>query len=132
MSVFNRYEKCFGITLYRFGQYRAEIWFCPSSYKIVEHSHPHENVQLMYLFGSTRFYRRDLNNGIVESVKAGWRMLFKCFTVKYYHSHWFEVGGWPLIFINFQHFLPNTTPRSAAKDFEVTREDQKINTLFRG
>ena len=118
MSIINKYDSCIGITLFRFFSYRAEIWFCPSGYEIVEHTHPGENVELIYLWGDTVFYRRNNNDGLLEQAipKFG-----KFFTVKYYHSHWFKVGIKPLIFINLQKFLPGSIPMSAAKDFKITK-----------
>lgn len=118
MSIFNRHEKCFGITLYRFGRYRAEIWFCAPLYNIVEHSHFEEDVELMHIYGDTKFTRRNLWNGAIESVIP---RMFQKFSVRHYHSHWFSVGKKWLVFINFQKFRKNYKPKSAAIDFNITK-----------
>lgn len=121
MSIFNRYGPCKGLTLFKWNQWRAEIWYIPSGYTIVEHRHPEEDVELMYLMGSTEFCRRDIRTNVVESAPVKWpSKMFKCYGVKHYHSHYFTVGKWPLIFINFQHFLNGIKPKSAAVDFLVT------------
>jgi len=124
MSIINRHECCWGLTLWKWKQLRVELWYCPSGYEIKEHSHPKENVELMYLFGSTTFYRRVLVAG-KKTEKVEWAIMSKkffgkTFSVKCFHSHWFTVGKWPLIFINIQRFLPGYKPESAAKDFVVT------------
>lgn len=117
--IFNKHEECRGITLFKFKQFRAEIWYCPAGYNIVEHSHPQEDVELLYIFGSTIFSRRDLRfEDKRESAKP---KFLRSFSVKHYHSHWFEVGKYPLVFINFQKFLKGNKPVSAATDFEVTK-----------
>ena len=56
----------------------------------------------------------------LEYAKMGWRYFLSSFSVNHYHVHWFSVGKWPLIFINFQTFLDNHKPCSAAKDFQLT------------
>ncbi len=121
MTIFNKYGPCRGFTLFKFGQRRAEIWYIPSGYTIVEHRHPEEDVELMYLMGSTAFCRRDIRTNVVESAEVKWPKNFGCcYGVKHYHTHWFSVGKWPLIFINFQKFLPGLKPKSAAIDFLKT------------
>lgn len=117
--MINRYGPCWGITLYRFFQYRAELWFIPKNYTIVEHRHPQESVELMFIFGRTEFYRRNIYTCAVDTLATTWRCFGRCFSVNSYHSHWFKTNSWPLVFINFQKFFPGIKPKSAAKDFLV-------------
>lgn len=118
MSIFRKYETCRGLLLFRWKQYTAELWYCPSGYKIVEHSHPKEQIELMYLFGSTIFYRRD-TSGIEESYKPKWCHVFRKFTVPAGWSHRFDVSTLPLVFINFAKWEQGSTPTSAAVDFKI-------------
>lgn len=121
MGIFNRYGPCRGLTLFKWGQRRAEIWYIPSGYTIVEHRHPEEDVELMYLMGSTAFCRRDIRTNVIESAQVKWPAnVGRCYGVKHYHTHWFSVGKWPLVFINFQKFMPGLKPKSAAIDFLET------------
>ena len=126
MAIFNKHEKCFGITLFKFGQHRAEIWFCAPGYEIQEHVHMEEYVELMYLFGSATFYRRPITTGIAEWATMKWWKFGRCFTVKNTDSHWFSVSKWPLVFINFQYFLEGFKPKSAAADFTPTFKQQQV------
>jgi len=119
MSFINRYGPCWGVTLYSLKNKRAEIWFIPANYTIVEHCHPSENVELCYIFGRTKFFRRDLYSGRVKEAIMTWRNWLTCFSVRHHHSHWFSTISWPLIFINFQTFLPGHKPVSAATDFKI-------------
>ena len=120
MSVFNSYGPCRGITLFRYEQLRVELWYIPAGYDIVEHRHPKEDVELMYIFGSSAFFRRDIRVGMPEMFEPKFpRDLFKTFSVKHFHSHWFSVGKIPLVFINFQTFLAGNEPVSAADDFLI-------------
>lgn len=128
VSLINKYKQeykgkaftCIGITLFRFFSCRIELWFCPSGFEIVEHAHKDEDVELIYLYGNCIFYRRDLNDGKVIAKYMNLMNLFKKFTVKHYHSHWFTVGNKPLIFLNYQKFLKGKQVRSASEDFSIT------------
>jgi hypothetical protein len=119
MALINKYERCRGLTLFKWGRKRMELWYIPPGYKIIEHTHPDENVELMFIFGKTRFFRRDIYTGKIDYVITNWKYFAKRFTVGCFHSHWFETTSWPLVFINFQTFLWGTKPRSAAKDFLI-------------
>lgn len=121
MAILNKYGPCRGLTLFKWRQLRVELWYIPSGYSIVEHRHPSEDVELMYLMGSTDFFRRSIKTGIPEMAEVRWPRDFgKRYSVMNYHTHWFSVGKWPLVFINFQRFLPGLKPTSASVDFLIT------------
>jgi hypothetical protein len=105
------------MTLWSWGQRRAEIWFCGPNYEIKEHRHPNEDIEIMYLFGSANFYRRDINTGEAFFKPMTWRSFMRKFTINNFHVHWFSVGRWPMIVISFQRFLKGAKPVSAASDF---------------
>lgn len=128
MAIFNKHEGCRGITLFKLGARRVELWFCPAGYAIEEHSHPKEDIELMYLFGDTLFFRRNLAKPEkVEWERMTWKRFGAKFSVRYFHSHWFTVGRLPLVFLNFQKFREGFKPESAAKDFEVTNINQILS-----
>lgn len=115
MTMFQKYGKCRGMTIFRYKQYNAEIWYAPVGTVIPAHKHPLEQIELMYLFGSGWFSR--IMNGTIESAKAKWP--FSCFTVPKGVVHWFLVGNWPLIFINFSRWTDGHKPTSASVDIEM-------------
>lgn len=122
MNLLNHHEKCLGIVLFKWRQRFVQLWLCPSGYKIQKHSHPEEDIELMYIFGSSVFYR--LTSSYVfteyqESYKPKWYHIFRCFSVPAGTIHWFEVSKWPLVFINFSTFKDNIKPKSAAIDFKL-------------
>lgn len=118
MSILNKYGPCVGFTLYKFFNKRAEIWFIPGNYEIVEHSHPNEDVELMFVFGKTEFYKRNIPTDKITSHRTSFCSWLRCFSVKHDDAHWFRTSSWPLVFINFQTFLNNHEPVSAAIDFK--------------
>lgn len=127
MTLFNRHERCYGLTLFRAFQWNVEIWVCLPGYEIKPHSHPNEHVELMYLFGRTTFYRinvNDVNNLFTESFTPCKKNIFKTFTISPGTIHWFKVSTWPLVFINFARFLDGHKPVSAAKDFIQICQEQ--------
>lgn len=126
MSIINYHESCVGIVLFKWRQKFIQLWYCPKGYEIKPHSHPEEDIELMYLFGSTVFYRQNQNiNYIIrgwldnpESYKPKWYNVFRRFSVPANTKHWFIVSKWPLIFINFSTFSEGNKPKSAAVDFK--------------
>jgi len=132
MNLINRYEKCVGLTLWRFGQHNVELCNCPSDYEIKPHSHDNEHIELMYIFGRTTFWRHGKdtakyikhNNPFVattyESFSPKWYHIFRKFTVLPKQVHWFKVSNRPLIFVNFARFLDGHKPTSASIDFHPT------------
>lgn len=123
MNLFNRHEKCIGLTLWSFGRKHIQIWYCPRGYTIEKHSHPDEDIELMYLFGSTVFWRGSSNEVLTyfeESYKPKWHHFGRRFSVKAGMVHWFVVSKLPLIFINFSTFKQKNARRSAALDFKKT------------
>ena len=117
MTLFNRHGPCVGIKLWSDRKRFVQLWICPRGYTVKQHSHDDEEIELMYLFGRTTFFR------VAESVQQftpKWYHVFRSFTVKPAQIHWFSVSSLPLIFINFATFLDGKKPTSAAIDFHKT------------
>lgn len=112
--LFNRHERCIGLRLWKSKTRFVQLWYCPRGYRVEPHSHNDEQIELMYLFGKTTFFRL---SSVVESLSPRWYHMFKSFTVKAGQVHWFTVSTMPLVFINFATFLNGKEPTSAAIDF---------------
>lgn len=122
MGLFRRYDVCRGLLLFKFMNRTVELWYCPKGYVIPEHSHPNEDIELMYLFGSTSFYRRrPYGFKLADSLTLEWCDFGRCFSVPAGWSHWFVVGKLPLVFINFAKWKKGVKPSSASVDFELTK-----------
>jgi len=119
MKLINRHKGCWGITLYRWKRKTAEIWFCPPNFQIEEHTHPQEDIELMFLLGDAAFCRRKTPSSQPEElhVVSPW-WTFTKFSVKRGYSHWFNTSTRLLIFINFAKWY--CEPTSAATDFQLT------------
>ena len=117
--MIHRYESCIGIPLFKSKHHYVEIWYCPVGYKIKEHSHPNEYVELMYIFGRTTFYRRKEPYELEQSFRPKWYHIFRTFSVPFGFFHRFEVSNLPLIFINFSRFFVDCKPVSASVDFKL-------------
>ena len=121
MSLIRRHESCVGLLLWKSGQNTVELWVCPPDYAIKEHSHPDENIELMYLFGKTTFYRRSGFLGFEQSFTPRFWNFANRFSVPAGWSHRFRVGKWPLVFLNFAKWRVGVTPTSASVDFQLTK-----------
>lgn len=108
-------KSCIGIVLWKYKQRFVQLWYCPSGYNITPHSHPKEDVELMYLFGSATFYRKT-KNVPEEFYTPKWFNAFKKFTVPAGTYHWFSVSCLPLVFINLSKFKEGHKAVSASED----------------
>lgn len=117
-----RYGPCRGLKLFQYGQYRVELWFFPRNYSIEVHSHPCEDIEVLYLFGSCQFFRMNKLK-IVEST-VSWKSNFipRLLSLPAGYFHWFDVGFFPMIAINFSKFLDQHKPESASIDFKLYNE----------
>lgn len=121
MNIIRHHESCVGIQMFKWNQHTAELWYCPAGYNIQKHSHPNEDIELMYICGQTTFYRQWHAESIEESFAPRWYHVFRSFTVPPNWPHRFSVGKWPLVFINFAKWKVGTKPTSASVDFELTK-----------
>lgn len=117
MKIFHRHGPCFGITLFKWKHYRIEIWKFPSNYTIEKHSHPNENIEVLYLFGNATFYRIKPENHELVIWKSDYIPKFLSLPAGY--IHWFIVGKLPLVAINFSRFLNGHESVSACEDFKL-------------
>ena len=112
-----RHGPCWAVKLLEFGRYNIEIVYAPPHYQIEEHSHPSQIIKLCFLFGRATFFRRSNISGLATADVCWPSNMFRTFTIAWYHSHWFAVSKWPLVFINLE--IWRTKPTSAAEDFVV-------------
>lgn len=117
--MINKHEKCIGIVLWKWKQKFIQLWYCPAMYQIKPHSHPEEDIKLMYIFGITVFFR--VVNEQIEYFVPRCYHIFRSFSVKAGVTHWFSPSPLPLIFISFSTFKKGFTPKSAALDFKPTQ-----------
>ena len=123
---FVKYERCRGISFRNIGRWKIEFWFCPPNYQIAEHSHPNEDIELLFLFGhNIRFHRREQGKLLGESFFARFKHIGTVFTIKAGTYHWFEVSSWPLIFMNIEKWY--SKPTSASEDFQLAVEQKEFN-----
>lgn len=92
-----------------------ELWYAPKGYKIAEHSHPNEDIELYFLYGDALFVR----NGVDKFHAVSPKHSFKHFSIRAGDNHYFEVSNKPLIFLNIEHWKGTTKPSSASKDFKL-------------
>ncbi len=109
-----KFKNARGWKLLQFGKYRIELWWFPSGFFIEKHAHPLENIEVLYLFGSVKFYRTDPNGNF----EVSWRSNFipKLLSLPAGYYHWFYVSNFPLVAINFSKFFSKYKPVSASED----------------
>ena len=97
-NLFLRFDTCFGISLFRWRRWTSELWFFPPNYKLVEHTHNHEHVETVHIWGQSSFYRRPTTREHPEGIETNFRTIGKFFTVPKGWSHWLETKtGWLVV-----------------------------------
>ncbi len=127
-NIIQRFEGCVGIRLFRTRKFNVELWYIPPRFRIKEHYHPNMDIEILYLWGDTTFYRNDNKKKEYLAFNTTWRNMFKLFTIKHYHSHYLCNFSKPLIFINFSKWIRNSKPQSASIDIEFSKEDYAKET----
>lgn len=120
--MINRYGPCVGITLFKLGRRKIELWRCPAFYTIPKHSHELEDIELAFVKGEAIFAKASESGFLDKSKKvSGWNFkIWKTFAIPAGTTHWFEINSKPLWFINFSKWKKGSIVTSAAKDFKLT------------
>lgn len=121
-----RFKDCLGITLFKMGRIKVELWIVPPKFRIEEHTHPSQDIKIMYLWGNATFFRNDYIIHQYKSFNVSLRRIFKCFTVMHYHNHYFYNYDKTLVFINFERYFGK--PTSASEDIKFNLEDYAEKT----
>ncbi len=114
-----RYDKCVGLSFKPRGRRKIEIWFVPRKYEIIPHSHPNQDIKLIFLFGhNINFYRRKLNALLPDFFRAKFWNIGKSFNIRAGDIHYFKVSSFPLLFLNIEQWHTDNIT-SAATDFNI-------------
>ena len=115
-----KFKNARGLKLFQLGRYRIELWYFPSSFRIEKHSHPKENIEVFYLFGSVKFFRMESSGN--NEVYWDSNFIPRFLSLHAGYIHWFYVGKYPLIAINFSKFI-TCKPVSASEDIIFIKEN---------
>jgi quercetin dioxygenase-like cupin family protein len=119
--IVNRYGPCVGLTLWKWGRTKVELWLVPAGYVIPPHSHPSEDIELMLVKGNgTYLYRVNEETNVTDAIVCKFPRHFgRRFTIPAGFVHGFSVSARSLMFINFAKWKPGVTVTSAAIDFKL-------------
>lgn len=131
-------DSCWGITLFRFGRRKLELWFVPKNYACVEHTHKDSDGEFFVLYGKGRnIWRKLINTKCDHFIETGSqcpicrspftqcynitnRTYFRWLTVKANVIHGFSVGSTPMIFLCWETYREGVKVTSPALDFHPT------------
>ena len=130
--MFHKKDSCWGVTLFRFGRRKLELWFVPRDYACVEHVHKDSDGEFFVVFGKGRNIWRTVT-GIEKNIYGNMvsglirqmyhitdRTYFKTYTVRANTPHGFSIGTSPMIFLCWETYLPGRRVTSPAADFHPT------------
>ena len=113
-----KFESCRGLTIWKSKKRRIELWFCPPRFYVSPHRHPHQDIELTFLFGSAEFYR--LRGKSLRIAIMVWPFtMFRTMTIEAQDYHGFETGSLPLIFFNNCTWLGVDSNKSPSEDVEI-------------
>lgn len=107
-----RYRHCVGITLFRLGRRKLEVWFCPGGEVIEPHSHPHIDSRLIIIAGSMTGEIGDRKG------RTGWWDFLRAFVIPAGTIHGATITGRFCVFANLETWESGYDITSAAVDFE--------------
>lgn len=111
MKLVHRHGRCVGITLFRWGRHKLELWFCKEG-EVIE-SHVHENIhsKIVVLLGGM--------SGHIGS-KYGNPKKFRVFSVPAGVRHGAVIRSQGMcVFANFETWKEGVPMTSAADDFSA-------------
>ena len=112
-----RYGPCIGITLFRWGRRKVEIWYSPADYATPLHSHNDSSTEFTILWARNRRIWRRIGN-LTESYTAHTpRVWGKFLSVRAGVLHAFGKGTAPMIWLAFETWNPGVKVTSVAEDF---------------
>jgi hypothetical protein len=69
--VINRFQRCIGVTLFRFGSWQLEAWCCPAGEVIPPHAHHGFGSRIIHLLG-TMHWTMGGKSKVVTTWRCGW------------------------------------------------------------
>ena len=126
--MINRKDSCVGITLFRFGRYKLELWFVPRDYACEEHTHELSSGEFFVLYGKDREIWRTVKGPWVkdylqwrtskrEQYNISNRTYFKWLSVRAGTPHGFSRGATPMVFLTLTKWKKDAKITSPAIDF---------------
>lgn len=115
-----RYGPCWGLTLWRWGRRKVELWYAPADYATPEHTHEDSDSEFLILWARNRVIYRVVNCMIESYVAHTPGVWGKWLSVRAGTPHAFKTGTSCLIWISSQTWKPGVTVTSVAEDFKIT------------
>lgn len=116
----NRYGPCTGLTLFKLGRFKAELWHAPADFTPPEHTHECSDGEFTILYSKNRrIYRRIGNtvNAYIANTPEAWG---KFLSVRAGTPHAFGKGDSCMVWICFEKWKHGTRVTSVAEDFHLT------------
>jgi hypothetical protein len=128
--MIHKKDSCVGITLFRLGRRKLELWYVPKDYACVEHTHKDSDGEFFVVYGKDRFiWRRHSDHKHVAGTSYTYkeerqeiynitdRPYWKWYTVKSAVPHGFGRGASPMVFLCWETYRKGVKVTSPAIDF---------------
>lgn len=120
LNPFARYGPCRGVTIFRLGRFKAELWFAPKWYAPPEHTHDNSDGEFTILWARNRPIYRVVNGHRQWYTARTPRDWGRFLSVRAGTPHAFLKGDSFMVWICFERWKPGVSVTSVATDFNLT------------
>lgn len=117
-GLVQRVGPCWGVTLFRWGRRKLELWLAPADYAVAEHTHEDSDSEITILYAKPRRIYRRVGDRVDEYVASSRKYFGRWFSVRAGVPHAFDKGESRMLFLNWQTYLPGRRVTSVATDFK--------------
>lgn len=118
--ILTRYGPCWGLTLWRWGRRKVELWYAPANYETPEHRHDLSDSEFTILWARDRVIYRVID-GMVQSYRANTPGVWgRWLSVRAGTPHAFKAGATFMLWLVVQRWREGVKVTSVAEDFRPT------------
>lgn len=119
MSLLARYGPCSGLTLFRWGRRKVELWYAPADYSPPPHSHNDSDGEFTVLWSRNRRIWRNVGGRVDSYIATTPGVWGKFLSVRAGTVHAFERGDSCMVWIVFETWRKGVKVGSVADDFHL-------------
>lgn len=112
-----RHGSCFGLTLFRLGRWKVELWYAPADFATVPHRHNDSSGEFTVLYGRNRRIWRRVAERMESYIVNFPSCLGRFLSVRAGTVHGFDKGDSCMIWLCFETWRKGAKVTSVAEDF---------------
>lgn len=115
-----RYGPCVGLTLFKWGRTKVELWYAPASYAVPEHTHNDSDGEFTVLWSKNREIYRVIDGKRQSYIATTPQIWGRWLSVRAGTPHAFGMGDSCMVWICVERWKPGVKVTSVANDLHLT------------